>query len=275
MVKLHLNAASASLAVAGTGNTLGSVSLSAATQVSYDVSKLVASSTAYMLSLKTANKQYLGKFSVKVATGQALGVYELSKGIWQKNGATYSVYAGTKSVGTAKVNGLGRVNGSYVYSIASDASHRIKLTVAKAGSVKKGTAGANSLKGTANWDVFYGGKGNDTITGVNGRDMAVYGTGSWGKDVIARTNGTMTILFKDLKASQITSSLDGSTMTFTRKGVSGQTVTVNGWNSATHNVVFASSMPDFNKWATAATPTATQANAARTQVWQKAGLAQA
>ncbi len=85
----------------------------------------------------------------------------------------------------------------------------------------------------------------------------------------------MTILFKDLKASQVTSSLSGTDMTFTRKGVSGQAVTVQGWSSATHNVVFASSMPDFSKWATATAPVTAQGTAARSEVWKKTGLAQA
>jgi autotransporter passenger strand-loop-strand repeat protein len=276
MSKLHLNAGSASLAVAGTGSTLGSVSLNAATQVSYNVSKLVASSTAYMLSLKTASKQCKGKFSITVAKSQGVGVYELSKGIWQKNGASYSIMLGTKNLGVAKVNGLGRVNGNVVYSLASDASHRINLTVAKgAGTAKRGTAGANKLTGGSTWDVFYGGKGNDTISGVNGHDVAVYDKTAWGKDVIASTKGRMTLLFKDLKAGDIVKKLNGSTMTITRNGDSAQSITVKGWSSAKHKIVFGSGMTAFNTFLKAGTVTTAVGKGARNEAWKKAGLAQA
>ncbi|MBQ9406353.1 MAG: AIDA repeat-containing protein, partial [Desulfovibrio sp.] len=142
-----------------------------------------------------------------------------------------------------------------------------------AGAMKKGTAKNDTLTGNANSDIFYGGKGNDKINGKNGRDVAVYDTTAWGKDVIAKTSGTMTLLFNGVKAGQITKKQSGSTMTITRKSDKKQSITVNGWSDDTHNIVYASGMTAFNKYIKAAKPTTAQTTAARTQVWKKAGLA--
>ena len=121
--------------------------------------------------------------------------------------------------------------------------------------------------------MFYGGKGNDTITGTNGRDVAVYNTTAWGQDEISATSGTMTLLFGKLTASDITKVKNGTDMVITRKSDSSQKVTVHGWNDATHNIVFTDTLTDFTKYLNAASPTAEQVTAARTEVWAKAGLA--
>ncbi|MBQ9406099.1 MAG: hypothetical protein IJU37_05080, partial [Desulfovibrio sp.] len=141
--------------------------------------------------------------------------------------------------------------------------------------MRMGTAKADTLTGTVNSDIFYGGKGSDSITGKNGRDVAVYDTTAWGKDSIAKTNGTMTLLFNGLKASDIVQKLSGTTMTISKKSDGNQKITVQGWSDSTHNIVYASGMTAFNAYIKAASPTATQTTAARNEVFKKAGLASA
>ena len=276
MKELHLNASNANLNFTGTGNTLGSLQTNKSTKVSYDVSKLAAKGTAYMLTLSTKNTQKLGVFSVNVKKGQGAGVYELSKNITQAKNTAYTVNLAGAKQGVAKLNGLGLIKGNAIYAVNTGSANSINLTVAATtAKPNKGTAKADKLKGTVKWDVFYGGKGNDTITGGGGRDVAVYDTTAWGKDVIAKTGGTMTLLFNGLKSADIKKSLSGNTMTITRKSNTNQKITVQGWSNATHNIVFASGMTAFNKYLKAASPTAAQATAARNEAFKKAGLASA
>jgi len=144
---------------------------------------------------------------------------------------------------------------------------------AVAGKILAGTAKKDALEGTADSDIFYGSKGNDTITGINGRDVAVYNKTNWGKDTIKATNGTMTLLFAGIKASDITQVKSGTSLVITRNSDTSQKVTVQGWNAATHNIVYANTLTEFNKYVKAASPTMAQTTAARNEVWQKAGLA--
>ncbi len=139
----------------------------------------------------------------------------------------------------------------------------------------KGTAKADRLDGTSHSDVFYGGRGSDVIAGGNGRDVAVYGRTAWGKDRILGTKGTMAILFKDLEKSDVVQKLRGTTMTITRKSDRAQSVTVQGWSNNTHSVVFGGAMSRLAAYLKAAAPSAAQEKAARSEVWKKAGLAQA
>ncbi|MBQ9406789.1 MAG: hypothetical protein IJU37_08675, partial [Desulfovibrio sp.] len=194
----------------------------------------------------------------------------------QAKNTVYTVNLAGVKQGTAKLNGLGLIKGNAVYAVNTGSSNSINLTVATAATKPyKGTTKTDKLTGTANWDVFYGGKGNDTITGVNGRDVAVYDTTAWGKDTIAKTSGSMTLLFKDIKASDIVKKVSGTTMTITRKGDASQKITVKGWSDATHNIVFASGMKAWNTYIGKASPTAAQVTAARNEVFKKAGLASA
>ncbi|MBQ9405380.1 MAG: hypothetical protein IJU37_01415 [Desulfovibrio sp.] len=123
--------------------------------------------------------------------------------------------------------------------------------------------------------MFYGGKGNDTITGGGGRDVAVYDKTAWGQDTIAKTSGTMTLLFQGLKASDIVKKINGTTMTITKKRDASQKITVKGWSDTSHTLVFTSGMTAFNTFVKAASPTATQATNARNEAFKKALLASA
>ena len=103
----------------------------------------------------------------------------------------------------------------------------------------------------------------------------MYDKTAWGKDTIAKTSGTMTLLFKDLKASDIVKKISGTTMTITKNGDASQKITVKGWSDTTHNIVFASGMKAFNTYIGKAEPTATEVTAARNEAFKKAGLASA
>ena len=138
--------------------------------------------------------------------------------------------------------------------------------------------GKAALKGAANSDIFFGGKGNNTITGVNGRDVAVYrAADAWGKDTIAATKGTMTLVLGGLTAKKVTRSLNKDTgvMTITKKVDTSQKITVKGWNAATHNIVYATAtaLKPFTTYLNAASPTDAQKQAAQNSVFKAAKLA--
>ncbi|MCR5260139.1 MAG: hypothetical protein K6E40_18600 [Desulfovibrio sp.] len=137
----------------------------------------------------------------------------------------------------------------------------------------KGTAAGGDVHATANSDIFANGTGSETFRNGNGRDCAVYGKEKWGKDRITKTAGTLALVFKNLKASDITSSLSGSTMTIVKKADAKQKIVVDGWDSGRHSLFFGGTMKSFDAWVKAASPTAAQTNAARNEVWKKAGLA--
>ncbi len=270
MKKFHANASGAKLIFAGADSTLGSLKLNAATSVTYSVSGLKAKGSTLMLSLSAKNSKNAGKFMVNVSKGQDIGTYELSKNLVQKKGMAYTINLGTSKLGVTKLNGVALAKNGMTYSVKLSKT-QVNLVIA----MKEGKIFKKPAKGTADSDIFYGAKGNGTVNGVNGRDVAVYGKEAWGKDTIAKTKGTITILFKDLKEADVVQKLKGTTMTLTRKGVKGQSVTVQGWNADTHNVVFGGTMNAFAKWLKASKPTTAQTTAARNEVWKKAGLAQA
>ena len=101
----------------------------------------------------------------------------------------------------------------------------------------------------------------------------MYGVGDWGRDIIAKTSGTMTLLFNGLKASDIVQQASGGNMVITRADDAQQSITVQGWNAASHKIVFGNNMQAVDNYLAAATPTAAQAKAAHNEAWKKAGLA--
>ncbi len=274
MGELYLDARQGKLIFSGDQNTFKSLYIGKNSKISYDITKKSANSNDTLLFLESQNKQKCGKFTISTKKNQKTGVYSLSTNIIQKNNTAYSLTVGSVNVGTVKLNSSALAKNGMTYTLASSGAE-ISLAIAmKAGKMLKGTAKANKLTGSSHSDIFYGGKGNDTLSGVNGRDVAVYDKTKWGKDKILKTGGTMTILFKDLKKTDVVQKLKGTTMTLTRKGDKSQSVTVEGWDKATHNVVFGDTMSAFGKWLTAAKPSTVQTKA-RNEVWKKAGLAQA
>ena len=221
------------------------------------------------------NKQNCGLFTVKTSKSQRVGRYWLSTHIYHKTGKAYSIVVGTKKVGVVKLDKNALIKNGMTYTLRKHIyGAQVSLDVGiKAGDMIKGNAKANKLNGAAHSDIFYGGKGNDTITGKNGRDVVVYDKKAWGKDKIVKTGGTMTLLFKNLSKKDIVQKLKGKTMTITRKGSSNQSIIIQGWNKDTHNVVFGETMNAFNKWLKASKPTVAQTTAARNEIWKKAKLA--
>ena len=259
-----------SLSVEGVGNSVGILSVSGGGDVSFDLSKVSAGSTAYMLSTSTAQNLASGG-CISVRASQGAGVYELASGFTIGEGTNFSlVVDGTWQYSLS-------VGSSYVYSgmkysLAKSGTKLTLKAVAVTGEMLKGTAVADTLVGKANCDVFYGGTGDDLIQGGGGRDVAIYDTKNWGNDTIEATSGTMSILFNGIKESQVTTSLSGTTMTITRKGVSGQSITIKNWDDSTHSLVFGGTLSKVNTWVNAASPTSAQQTAARDEAWKKTGL---
>ena len=271
---LHLKLAAGSiLSLSAPGNTLASLKTVATSRITYDISGRSASSKKYLLSVNSVATQK-GTYTVIVKNGQQLGSYKLSKNIVLAESTSFIIQQGSTAMGTAKLNAYVVKKNGVNYTVnGTQNTITLMLTVA-GGSMKLGNAKANELKGTVHSDIFYGGKGNDNITGVNGRDVAVYNKTAWGKDTIAATNGTMTLVLAGIKKSQVTRKLSSDTLIIKRKGTS-QKITVKGWNADTHKIVYNAKLPNFTAYVKAASPTAEQKQAARTEVWQKAGLASA
>ena len=273
------------LKVAGNNNTLGSfkdnvdatylqVSETYRTRLTYDIS--AAKTGTNMLSLSTISKLRC-YCTIQTAKKQRLGTYKLSKGLnlsfgkmaSDPNGITIKV--GSTSI-SAKTGQTVKKNGMQYKLSLSNNQFNLSLGLVN-GVMRKGTSKKDTLTGTANSDIFYGGQNNDQITGKNGRDVAVYDKTAWGQDKIGKTSGTMTLVFKDLKATDIKTALKNDTLTVTRKSDAKQTITVQGWSNSTHNIVYANGMTAFNQYLAATNPSQSQLTAARNEVFKKAGLA--
>ncbi len=72
------------------------------------------------------------------------------------------------------------------------------------GDMRFSTTKKDILTETTESDIFYGGKGNDTITGTNGPDVTIYDTTSCGKDIVEKTYSAMTTLFNGLTKNDVT-----------------------------------------------------------------------
>ncbi len=283
MSKLHLDSFNFdTLNVNGAGNTIGSFDVFGY-NMNFDIRKLSAVGDTTMLTADAKKNKTLWGFdsrNIIVSKTQATGTYELTKNIKYtveqytnlKFLVSFNILQGSKKLGITTFADSLTKNG-LTYTVKRSGA-RINLTIAaKAGNMvwNKG-----KKRGTANCDIFYGSnKVNDIFNGAGGRDVAVYDKTSWGKDSIIQKSGTMTILFKDLKKTDIVKKLSGSTMTITRKGRKHQTISIQDWNNDTHKIVFGGTMKAFDKYIHAAKPTAAIAEAARKEVWKKAGLASA
>ena len=165
------------------------------------------------------------------------------------------------------------VHGGVSYELkTSGKDSQIDLVVSGVGGEIVKTVARSGAFGTEACDIFSGTAGNDVIHGNGGRDVAVYDASNWGNDLISQNaDGTMTILFNGVKASQVTTELVGDTMTIARKG-SSDSITVEGWNSETHNIVYGGGLKNFDKYMKAASPTEAQETSAQNEVWKKAGV---
>ena len=183
------------------------------------------------------------------------------------------------------MNSIGLFYKDHFFTLKSN-KNVISLTISESGFIKKGSKKNSNLIGSKPKyvvkgydylynDIFYGGKGNETISGVNGHDVVVYDKTAWGKDVIAATSGSITLLFNGLKSKDITQKKSGKNLIITRKSDKKQQITVKNYTTSTHNIVYASGMTAFNKYISQSKPTTAQTNNARNEVFKKAGIAQA
>lgn len=268
------------LVVSGQANKLSKMTTNDKTNIVYDIRNASAGANTSAMLRCTAKKNYAGNYGVSVSKKQAVGTYVLSDNIALAKGKAFTIKTDTATQGTAKLNGTALVKNGFSYTVSrsTGSNTRISLTVdLRAGKMLKGTDKKETLAGASHCDVFYGGKGNDTIKGANGWDVAVYDTIAWGKDVIQKTSGAMTLLFKGMTEKDITTKKSGSKMVITRNGFKNQQITINGWNDDTHEIVYAgtSVMTAFDSYRKATTPTTAQKTAARNEVWSRAGLASA
>lgn len=271
---LSLSASSGAVSFAGAGIRLARFSVTKDTALSFDISKQIAGCvTLVEIAEKNSQKVKDGRNSIIIAKQQTMGSYGITQNFIQARDTVWTVKQGNAVLGTACLNGSGFSKDGVTYRLTA-AKDKISLTLsAKAGKMLKGTTAGETVKGTKDSDVFWGDNGNDDFRNGAGRDCAVYGTENWGKDTITKTAGTLALVFKDLTASDVTSSLSGTTMTVKKKADPRQTVTVAGWDANRHSLVFGGAMSAFDAWAKATSPTAAQAKAARAEVWKKAGLA--
>lgn len=264
-----VKASARTITVTGLDNRIGTLVTNNKSTLVFDISKLSAKGTGIMLS-QDKNRAQAAAFSIKTKNGQQFGVYELGKNLGVKTAITVSE-AG-KKLGVLQANGQALTKNGVKYTVTSKSSLLNLMVSGVMGTLRKGTAKGGKLTGTANCDIFYGGSKNDQIAAGGGRDVAVYDKKAWGKDVITSTSGTMTIYMAGLKASDVTVTKKSKDMIITRKGVSGQSITVRNWNAATHNIVYGGTMGQFTKYVNAARPTAKQKSLAFNEVWKKSGM---
>ncbi len=103
----------------------------------------------------------------------------------------------------------------------------------------------------------------------------MYDKTAWGKDTIAATKGTMTLVLSGLKSTDIKWKDSGTTRTIWKTAATSQKIIVKGWNAATHSIKYgtATQMKAFTTYVNAASPTAAQKTAAQNAVWKVAKLA--
>ncbi len=148
-------------------------------------------STAYALSVcqKHTVAWQIGSFSIVVKKGRCAGTYELSKNFVQKKNSAETLNLAGKRHGFARLNGHGLITMTGIYTVNS-ASHNVSLTVVRELMVR--TISLAQPPGmTLRW------KGDRCLYVKNVRDFAEYDKTAYGKAVIARTSGTLTLLFKD------------------------------------------------------------------------------
>ena len=262
------------LEIVGVGNTINRLNTNTNSNIKF-VLPGPKNKSDYGLTLSRDSKNN-GIYSVVVSKRQKAGTYRLARHLSNANDTKYTIYMKSSAseptqVGSATVNRNLSRNGM-TYTLNSK-SNSITLTVAiKAGLMRKGTTRNDTLNGGNDSDIFYGGKGNDTINGVNGRDVAIYDATAWGKDVIRKTSGTMTILFNGLEKRDILFKKSNGNMVITNRKDKSQTITVNSWNDSTHNVAYTDSINSFRSYLNQTNPTSSTINNVRKSTWQKAGL---
>ena len=285
------NASGANITISGTNNNVSNLTTTGATTINYDIRNVSASETAAMLRLTTSQTK-AGQYSITVKAGQGVGTYELSNNLTLANGTAFTIRQDNTTLGTVQLNGSSLVLNGVSYRVTTSGT-QINLTVSSA-SGKLASSGANVMskavlqtetgaandsavemtrrEGTTGMDVFYGGAGNEVISGVNGQDVVVYDGNGWGQDVIASTEGTMTVLFSGISADDVVMERNGSDMMLSRASDASQRVLVENWNDVTHRLVYGDTLSEYSRYLQTASPTVEQKTAAYNEVWKAAGM---
>ena len=197
------------------------------------ISGRAAAGTNWLLSAGNA-ATHSGAFSIATHAAQQTGRYEIGKNIRLASGAGVALRVGSSTVATAayaksrKAASSG-VWGGMDYTVYSSGGGMVMDVAAHAGAmiVDVNDSAPSANGGTANSDIFYGGKGDDTFTGNGGRDVAVYDAGtSWGHDTIAATSGTMTIMLAGVASGSVKSYINNTTNVMTIYRNKNETISV-------------------------------------------------
>lgn len=263
-----LSVGAGSLLISGVGVKLKTLVTAGKSVLTFNLESAAAKTATYALTL-TQGKTSLGTLNIKVAALQGAGTYELANNL--KRAGAGVLYVNGKRAAALKIGSAVKYGGA-TYRL-SQSGWKLNLAVSlDKGTLYKGTAKNDRLVGGSASDIYYGGKGSDIYFLNGGKDTVVFDKTAWGKDTVAATTGTVTILFAGLKSADIITTKKGADMVITRKGVSGQSVTVRNWNDSTHKIVYGGTLYAFSKFAAAASPMAAQKTAAAAEVWKKCGL---
>ena len=95
------------------------------------------------------------------------------------------------------------------------------------------------------------------------------------KEVMKMAKTTVEQVVKDLHKEDIKTSLNKTKkiMTIAKSDDAKQSIVINGWDAATHDIKYADDMKAFSTYLAATKPKVAQVNAARNEVWKKVGLA--
>lgn len=271
MSAVNFSARGATITVRNAGNQIGSLTTNASTNLTLDLTSIRAGASPLLKMASVSVNQ--GRLKVVVGAAQKTGSYAL--GLRAGNGTLFNIRSSGVTLTKVRVGGAAVVKNGVAYRLLSAGGYA-KLSLSVSGgriiSSRAITRSATPvvLKGTSDSDVFQTRAADEIIDGKNGRDVAVYGNGVWGKDVINATSGTMTLVFAGVKASDLAINKSGEDIIITRKDAPEQSVTVRKWNDVTHKVVYGGTLSQFSKYA--ATGDASLKTAAVNEVWKKAGL---
>ncbi|MBQ7585963.1 MAG: hypothetical protein IJU40_06935, partial [Desulfovibrionaceae bacterium] len=270
--QLHFKVGEGTFNLKSQGNTLGILATQAKSKVNFELNALKPSNQP-LLKLLNANTSNQGSFSLKVSTSQKLGSYILTKN-WQPTKApSFNLYVDNKKQGSLKLEGSTLVLNGVSYSLKKvDSTIKVDLAI-KAGQI----LAKNSAKivGTNHSDIISGQNGNNLIEGKNGRDVLIYDTSNWGKDIVAKTKGTITLLFSGLKARDLNLKFKGQDLLITRKDKPKQEILLKSYAKERCSLVYTNSLQAFSSYLKAASPTESMQEKVKKEVWQKAGLAKA
>ena len=262
------------IAVYGQSNT--AYSLNTMWDRNWHVDSLKSPNSKFMLTLKKDSTAWNGSQDIHVSKNQKIGTYKIVKGLNLNDTFMNTIVIDNKAVANTKINDKVTKNGVTYSSIYSSSTEELKLKISvAAGVIRKATGKNSKLVGTNNSDIFYGGSGNDRIQCKNGRDVVVYDSSSWGKDIISATSGTLSVLFNNIKKSEISQKQSGNNLLITKKNDKNQSITIKNYSEDTHELVFTDNMKTFSKYIAASNPTKKQVSSMQNEVWKKAGLASA